>query len=50
MAEPWEPFADSIRQFIHDGLLEQSGSRVRLTPRGVMLSNEVFQQFIGAPV
>jgi oxygen-independent coproporphyrinogen-3 oxidase len=50
IAEPWEPFADSIRQFIHDGLLEQSGSRVRLTPRGVMLSNEVFQQFIGAPV
>jgi coproporphyrinogen III oxidase-like Fe-S oxidoreductase len=44
---PWEPFADAIRQFINDGLLEQSGTRVRLTPRGVMLSNEVFQEFVG---
>jgi oxygen-independent coproporphyrinogen-3 oxidase len=44
---PWEPFAGAIRQFIDDGLLEQSGTRVRLTPRGVMLSNEVFQEFVG---
>ena len=44
---PFDPFSETIRQFIRDGLLEQSGSRVRLTPRGVMVSNEVFQQFIG---
>jgi oxygen-independent coproporphyrinogen-3 oxidase len=44
---PWEPFSESIRQFINDGLLEQSGERLRLTPRGVMLSNEVFQEFVG---
>jgi oxygen-independent coproporphyrinogen-3 oxidase len=44
---PFEPFSDSIRQLINDGLLEQSANRVRLTPRGVMLSNEVFQEFIG---
>jgi len=50
IVEPFDPFSDTIRQFIHDGLLEQSGSRVRLTPRGVMLSNEVFQQFIGVQV
>ncbi len=48
--EPWGPFSENIRQFIQDGLLEQSGARVRLTPRGVMVSNEVFQQFIGVPV
>jgi oxygen-independent coproporphyrinogen III oxidase len=48
--QPFEPFADTIRQFLNDGLLEQSGTRVRLTPRGVMLSNEVFQEFIGVPV
>jgi coproporphyrinogen III oxidase-like Fe-S oxidoreductase len=47
---PWEPFAATIRQFIDDGLLEQSGSRVRLTNRGVMLSNEVFQEFVGVQV
>jgi oxygen-independent coproporphyrinogen-3 oxidase len=47
---PFGPFSDSIRQSINDGLLEQCGTRVRLTPRGVMLSNEVFQEFIGVPV
>ena len=47
---PWHPFADSIRQFIDDGLLEQSGDRIRLTDRGVMLSNEVFQEFVGVQV
>jgi oxygen-independent coproporphyrinogen-3 oxidase len=47
---PFEPFAAAIRQFIADGLLEESGSRVRLTPRGVMLSNEVFQEFVGVSV
>jgi oxygen-independent coproporphyrinogen-3 oxidase len=46
---PWEPFGDQIHRFINDGLLEQSGERVRLTPRGVMLSNEVFQEFVGVP-
>ncbi len=46
---PWDPFAGTIRKFINDGLLEQSGGRVRLTPRGVMLSNEIFQEFVGVP-
>jgi oxygen-independent coproporphyrinogen-3 oxidase len=45
-----EPFAEIISRFVRDGLLERSGERVRLTPRGVMLSNEVFAEFIGAPV
>ncbi len=47
---PWEPFAGPIRQFISDGLLEQFGERIRLTGRGVMLSNEVFQEFVGVHV
>jgi oxygen-independent coproporphyrinogen III oxidase len=47
---PFEPFAAAIRQFIADGLLDESGTRVRLTPRGVMLSNEVFQEFVGVEV
>jgi oxygen-independent coproporphyrinogen-3 oxidase len=46
---PWEPFTEVIRRFIEDGLMEQSGTRVRLTSRGVMLSNEVFQEFLGVP-
>jgi oxygen-independent coproporphyrinogen-3 oxidase len=47
---PFDPFTSRIRQFIEDGLLEPFGSRVRLTPRGVMLSNEVFQEFVGVQV
>jgi oxygen-independent coproporphyrinogen-3 oxidase len=47
---PFEPFTETIRQFIKDGLLEESGTRVRLTSRGVMLSNEVFQEFVGVSV
>ncbi len=43
----WEPFTGPIRRFIAEGLLEESRGRVRLTPRGVLLSNEVFQEFVG---
>ena len=39
-------FPDVIDKFVRDGLLERSGTRVRLTPRGVLLSNEVFAEFI----
>ena len=39
-------FPDVIEKFLHDGLLERAGTRVRLTPRGVLLSNEVFAEFI----
>jgi oxygen-independent coproporphyrinogen-3 oxidase len=46
----WEPFSGPIQQFIQDGLLEVSDSRLRLTPRGVMISNEVFAEFVGVPV
>jgi oxygen-independent coproporphyrinogen-3 oxidase len=44
---PWEPFGEAIAGFIKDGLLEEAKGRLRLTPRGVMLSNEVFQEFVG---
>jgi putative oxygen-independent coproporphyrinogen III oxidase len=39
-------FPDVIEKFVHDGLLERAGDRVRLTPRGVLLSNEVFAEFV----
>jgi oxygen-independent coproporphyrinogen-3 oxidase len=44
---PFEPFSRVIGQALSDGLLERSGTKVRLTPRGVLLSNEVFQEFVG---
>ena len=39
-------FPDVIERFLRDGLLERTGARVKLTPRGVLLSNEVFAEFI----
>ncbi|MBM3760059.1 MAG: radical SAM family heme chaperone HemW [Acidobacteria bacterium] len=41
-----ERFAPEVKQFISDGLLENFGERVRLTPKGVLLSNEVFEAFL----
>ncbi|WP_031497218.1 coproporphyrinogen-III oxidase family protein [Bryobacter aggregatus] len=35
-----------IERLIEDGLLERLQDRIRLTPRGVLLSNEVFQEFL----
>jgi oxygen-independent coproporphyrinogen III oxidase len=39
-------FAQPIAHFIDEGLLERSGTRLRLTNRGVLFSNEVFAEFI----
>jgi coproporphyrinogen III oxidase-like Fe-S oxidoreductase len=47
IAGDWAPFAESIEMRIADGLLEFDGARLRLTNRGVMLSNEVFADFVG---
>jgi oxygen-independent coproporphyrinogen-3 oxidase len=44
--EEWERFAQPIRRFVDDGLLESADGSLRLTSRGVMLSNEVFQEFL----
>lgn len=44
--DDWRRFESPIRRFLDSGLLEQAGRRLRLTHRGVLLSNEVFQEFI----
>jgi oxygen-independent coproporphyrinogen-3 oxidase len=36
----------SIKELIADGLLQQDRDSIRLTPRGRLLSNEVFQAFL----
>lgn len=47
-ADEWQRFAEPIRRFVDDGLLEVSDGALRLTERGVLLSNEVFQEFLTA--
>jgi oxygen-independent coproporphyrinogen III oxidase len=40
----------AIAELINDGLLHRDGDRIRLTPRGRLLSNEVFQFFLAPRV
>jgi oxygen-independent coproporphyrinogen-3 oxidase len=42
----WQRHGLAIQRFVDGGLMERAGSRLRLTPRGVMVSNEVFQEFV----
>lgn len=46
--EEWRTHRTPITRLVHQGLLEQSGPLLRLTPRGIMLSNEVFEEFLPA--
>jgi oxygen-independent coproporphyrinogen-3 oxidase len=45
-AEEWRRFDAPIHRFLDAGLLETDGATLRLTGRGVLLSNEVFQEFL----
>ena len=42
----WRRFAKPIGRFLEAGLLETEDGVLRLTNRGVLLSNEVFQEFL----
>jgi oxygen-independent coproporphyrinogen-3 oxidase len=44
--EEWRRFDAPIARFVAAGLLEREGGVLRLTRRGVLLSNEVFQEFV----
>ncbi|HVO79583.1 MAG TPA: radical SAM family heme chaperone HemW [Terriglobales bacterium] len=41
-----EAFCGAIAENVRSGLLEHEGERIRLTPRGRLLSNEVFESFL----
>ena len=43
---PFAPFESAIEQRIANGLLQLTNGRLHLTPRGVLLSNEVFSDFV----
>jgi oxygen-independent coproporphyrinogen-3 oxidase len=42
----WRRFEQPIRRFLDAGLLDRRDDTLRLTDRGVLLSNEVFQEFV----
>jgi oxygen-independent coproporphyrinogen-3 oxidase len=42
----WTRFEGPIQRFLTEGLLAKEGEKLRLTNRGVLLSNEVFAEFI----
>jgi oxygen-independent coproporphyrinogen-3 oxidase len=44
--DEWRKFEQPIRRFVEQGLLETDGGTLRLTRAGVLLSNEVFSEFI----
>ena len=44
--EEWLQFQQPIARFLADGLLETTDGVLRLTRRGVLLSNEVFREFV----
>ena len=44
--EDWRRFEQPIRRFVDAGLLASEDGTLRLTGRGVLLSNEVFEEFL----
>jgi oxygen-independent coproporphyrinogen-3 oxidase len=41
-----DPAMETVRRMTEDGLLDFDGARARLTARGRLISNEVFQEFL----
>jgi len=44
--EDWRRYGEALERFLADGLLAECEGRLQLTARGILLSNEVFEQFI----
>jgi oxygen-independent coproporphyrinogen-3 oxidase len=44
----WQRYGETFDRQLKDGLLESVNGRLRLTNRGIMISNEVFQEFLAA--
>jgi oxygen-independent coproporphyrinogen-3 oxidase len=46
--EEWVRFADPIRKWMHAGMLRKDGPQLRLSRDAVLISNEIFQDFLHA--
>lgn len=42
----WQRFGSTFEYFLSTGMMERADGNLRLTPRGVMVSNEIFQEFL----
>jgi oxygen-independent coproporphyrinogen III oxidase len=42
----WQRFAQPIEHWLENGMLKKEGARLRLAPAAVLLSNEIFQEFL----
>jgi oxygen-independent coproporphyrinogen III oxidase len=47
-AAEWQKYEAPIRRFVDGGLLEADAGLLKLTSRGVMVSNDIFQEFLTA--
>jgi oxygen-independent coproporphyrinogen-3 oxidase len=47
--DEWVRFRSAIDYGIESGLLETNGITLKLTNRGILLSNEIFQEFLNSP-
>ena len=47
-ASDWLRYGPALERFLSGGMMERHGKRLRLTARGVMISNEIFQEFLAA--
>jgi oxygen-independent coproporphyrinogen-3 oxidase len=45
-AEEWKRYQEPIGRFISDGLLRREAGNLYLTDRGILVSNEIFEEFI----
>jgi oxygen-independent coproporphyrinogen III oxidase len=45
-SEEWSRFAEPIGKWMQAGMLERHGERLYLSPPGVLVSNEIFQEFL----
>lgn len=45
----WRKYEEPVARFTAAGLVERLGDRLRLTRRGVLVSNEVLQEFVNNP-
>lgn len=48
-AEEWLRWAEPIDRLVQSGMLERAGETLRLTRAGLLVSNEVFQEFVSLP-